>query len=849
MSAGRVRQGGVFIEIGADPKKFFAAMNRVNQRISRLGGSLRSFGTKVSAAAAGMAVPMALAGQQFAQFDDAIRAVQAVTGTFGAKGAAAFQALTDTARELGATTSFTASEVANLMTELGRAGFDASQINNMTQAVLNLARATGTDAALSASIMAASIRQFSMTAGDATRVSDVLTVAANSTNNTVESLGEALVYAGVSAAQAGLSFEETVAILGALGNVGIQGSNAGTVLRRLVSISAAEAEKLQDIFGVEFVAPDGDVRNIVDIFRDLEQATANLPSGERIAKFNEAFGLLGVTGAQAIAGSVGNIDELNTKLENAQGAAESTAQAMDAGLGGAMRRAKSAIEGVVLQVGEALAPAFTKALDAISKIAGGLTEFAKKNAELIQRVGLITAGVLAAGLAFVAVGSAIQAAAFAAGGFLAVVGAVGAIISGIIAVVAGLGSALALAFGAIAAAGPVAAIVGVGGALTAVAAIAQSVGPALAESFNTGLANAGKVFSDLYDITSTTIGGIYDAIVNGNLSAAADILWAGLYVGWLRGQEAIMNAVDPWIAFFQNTFDYLGVEVYAIWTSMWSALTQGATTMGAVLAGIMDNVMGGIEKAWNTLAYTIERNWVFIKGLLAGGKDVTKELGELREKYGKKRAEREKRLPGVEKRMEEAQKENQKTADAAQKRIDTARANADQRASDRFDRNEANAAERRQGVEQAQANLDNLTGEQAQIRGDRSLADTLIKQLSETSDIDEYNTLLAEIERLIGEGRLTESQQNRFDTAANTGADNIAKAQEEESRKDEGRRRKSEEGAAAALGSATAGTFSTAAAALTLGGGGGAAERTAKATEDTARHTRRIAEKEGVVNN
>jgi TP901 family phage tail tape measure protein len=89
---------------------------------------------------------------------------------------------------------------------------------------MNMARATGTDAALSAGIMSATLRQFKLGAEDATRVADVLTKTANSTFNTVESLGESMKYAGPVAHELGLSLEDTAAILGTLGNAGIQGS-------------------------------------------------------------------------------------------------------------------------------------------------------------------------------------------------------------------------------------------------------------------------------------------------------------------------------------------------------------------------------------------------------------------------------------------------------------------------------------------------------------------------------------------------------------------------------------------------------------------------------------------------
>ncbi len=122
-----------------------------------------------------------------------------------------------TKRSTGSHHQLLGSEVASLMTELGRAGFSPKQIEEMTGAVMNLARATGTDATVSSGIMSATIRQFSLEATDAVRVSDRLTAAANMSFNSVRVLGEALQYAGPVAADANMSLEETLAVLGTLG--------------------------------------------------------------------------------------------------------------------------------------------------------------------------------------------------------------------------------------------------------------------------------------------------------------------------------------------------------------------------------------------------------------------------------------------------------------------------------------------------------------------------------------------------------------------------------------------------------------------------------------------------------
>ena len=292
----------------------------------------------------------------------------------------------------------------------------------MTAAVLNLSRASGTDATMSAGIMAATLRQFSLGAEHATRVADVLTLAANATFNSVDQLGEALSYAGPVAADLGMSLEDTVAILGTLGNVGIQGSNAGTALRRLGTITAAEADKMRQLFGVEFLDAAGNLRPLVQVMGELANASNNLPAGDRIANMNDAFGLLGITGATVMANTAAETQRLSEQLKNAGGVAEQTAASMDAGPGGVWRRFTSAIEGAAIAIGTALAPMLEQFGGWITATVGQLTEWIGMNEHVIVSIVKLTAAVFAGGVALIAVAKIITATSVVVGVLGAAVG-------------------------------------------------------------------------------------------------------------------------------------------------------------------------------------------------------------------------------------------------------------------------------------------------------------------------------------------------------------------------------------------------------------------------------------------
>jgi TP901 family phage tail tape measure protein len=389
--------------------------------------------------------------------------------------------------------------------------------------------------------MAAALRQFDLGATDAARAADILTETANQTFTSVEGLGESLKYAGPVAKSLGMSLEDTTAILGVLGNVGIQGSEAGTALRRLSIISAGAGEKLHDLFGVSNQDAAGNLKPLVQILDEINTATMDMPVAERTAKMAKAFGLLGITSANVLSKSAGGVQELAAKLQMADGVAAKTAKAMDAGLGGSFRLAKSAINDTAIEIGAALAPSLQTALGFIQDLANGVTGFVKENQQMVVDIAKGTVAVIGAGLAFYALGTAIA----VAGGIL------GALLSPLGLVAAGI------------------------------AALVVTT-PQLKDSFV-------STFGDVQSIASTTMTGIYDAITGGDLGGALEIAMTGLMAAWLKGTGELQAAFAEWWAKFQNGFTDVGTALAVVAES--SGLSDLATSPQAWggAPGIGDN--------------------------------------------------------------------------------------------------------------------------------------------------------------------------------------------------------------------------------------------------------------------
>ena len=403
MATGRgIRAGRAYVELGANDAELLRVLNRGRKRLIDFGRDTARIGVGITGAAAGGAAALGKSLFAYTAFDDKIRSVGAVTRSTKAE----LGFLERAALLLGRTTSYTAVQVANLQGTLGRAGFKTKEIDDATAAVLNLARATEVEPDVAAGATASTLRQFGLEANQATRVADAFTATANGSFNTLENLIEAMKFAGPAAADAGLEIEEALSLLGALGNVGLQGSEGGTSIRRLLTILAAEPDKFSKAFGVATADSKGNLRSLVDVLAEVDAATADLGTAERGKVFAEAFGLLGITSASVLGKSSLGIRKLEADLARAAGTAARTAEAIDAGAGGETRRLGSAFEGTQIAAGKAIADGYQAAAAAAGRFLNVATDYIGENPKLVRGLAKLVVGALGVGAALTVAGGA-----------------------------------------------------------------------------------------------------------------------------------------------------------------------------------------------------------------------------------------------------------------------------------------------------------------------------------------------------------------------------------------------------------------------------------------------------------
>lgn len=242
-------------------KSFDEIANRID-KVSALGSKMSMVLTAPIVAIGGLAVRNA------AQFEQSMARVAAVSGATADE----MRRLTKQARDLGAATRFSASEAAQAQSFLSMAGFKPNETIAAMPSTLNLAAAAMLDMGTAADITSNILTGFGMKTEELAHVNDVLVKGFTSSNTDLRQLGEAMKYVAPVAKGAGQSIEDITASIGALGNAGIQGSMAGTVLRGAISKLLnpnREATKTLKELGVSTLDSQGKMRPLVDILGEL----------------------------------------------------------------------------------------------------------------------------------------------------------------------------------------------------------------------------------------------------------------------------------------------------------------------------------------------------------------------------------------------------------------------------------------------------------------------------------------------------------------------------------------------------------------------------------------------------
>ena len=336
--------------------------------------------TGTAAALGGVAAAAIKVGSDF---ESQMSRVKAISGATGEE----FEQLKEQAMQLGADTSFSASQAAEGMENLAAAGFTTSEIMSAMPGLLNLAAASGEDLASSSDIAASTLRGFGLAASDAAHVADVLAANANRTNSSVADTGEAMKYIAPLARAAGLSLEETAAAIGIMANAGVNGSQAGTSLRGALSRLSKPTKDMSeamDELGISFYDSNGKMKSLTEQVGMLRQATEGMTDEQKNNYLVTLYGQEALSGMLALINEgEGSLGELTNAYKNCDGAAQKAAETMQDNLSGALEQLGGSAETLGLafynSVADNLKNAAKTATESINNITdsfnnGGLNE-------------------------------------------------------------------------------------------------------------------------------------------------------------------------------------------------------------------------------------------------------------------------------------------------------------------------------------------------------------------------------------------------------------------------------------------------------------------------------------------
>ena len=549
-------------------------------------------------------------------------------------------ALRDTAREMGATTKFSASEAADAMGYMALAGWDDAQVIAGIPGVLNLAAAANMDLAKASDIVTDTMTPFGLAAERAGEAADVFAYAQANSNTTVEGLGEAMKYAAPTADAFGMSLQDTAAAMGVLANAGIKGSQGGTTLNAMLRDMKKNADNGRIAIGKTKVAltnADGSYRSYAAIIRDIDKATSSMTASQRDAALGAIFGDESLKGILAtLKQGPDALDDMTAGLYACGGAAADMAATMGDNLKGDLAILESGAQDMAIALSDWLMPAARGVVQGVTDLIGKFNALDDGTKNTIFRIGAMAA---------------------AAGPLLLSGGKVLTLLSGVNPLVVGLGAAAALADthsdalqGMVAKLGD--GVTAFGAALESGAGFTAAFSAGLTAAFGeeaagkvlgaidgikTAISAVGDVLTTVTDAVGTFLGALFDGegLKQSWDNAAAVISgydWTALGTSILSGVTGALDAAGEWLKniFTAGWTGAKGVNWGELGTSIHDGIQSILDTAGGWLKSLFEagkTAAGEISWAdigtaiWNGVTSVLDMAGSFLSGLFGLGKD------------------------------------------------------------------------------------------------------------------------------------------------------------------------------------------------------------------------------------
>lgn len=363
---------------------FLEAKDKVTPIISTIGGGLRSFSGKTwditmkaidlvtsplrgiinllknpifqVGAVLGVSISLKDTVDTYSNFEATMSRVKALAGANDAQ----MEKLTETAKEMGASTKYSGTESAEAFTYMAQAGWEVNDMISGIGGIMSLAASDGLDLATTTDIVSNALTAFGLKAKDSAEFADVLAVASSATNTDVAGLGEAFKYIAPVAGAMGYSIQDASLALGLMSNNAVKGSMAGTALKTSLANMAAPTDAMataMDRYGISLTDSKGNMKTLKEVMDNLRGSLGGLSEVEQTAAASTIFGKEAMAGMLSIINtSEADYNKLTEAIQNSQGAADEMAETMQDNLAGAFEQLGGSVETVQLTIGERLKP-------------------------------------------------------------------------------------------------------------------------------------------------------------------------------------------------------------------------------------------------------------------------------------------------------------------------------------------------------------------------------------------------------------------------------------------------------------------------------------------------------------
>ena len=597
-------------EINGAINRHTTVWGRLQERLSTVGNNLRDVGQRMQSVGQSMAMSMGAAAtaiggalgfavKKSMDFEAQLDRVGAIAGANTEE----LKALEQAALELGASTSKSATEVAQAQEIMATMGYKTNEIIAALPGIISAAEASGEDMALVADTVSAALNSFGLEASEAARVADVLAQAANDSAAGIQDMQYTFKYAAPIARTLGISLEQLGAATEIMANAGIRGEQAGTTLRAaLIRLSdpPKEAAAMLRELGVRITDSSGKMLPFNQIIAQLSKSTEKMSNAQKLAALSTIFGTEAASGMlTVIEAGPEKFDELTKSLQNSGGASQEAAKKMKDNLKGSLEELQGAFETAQITIGNALAPAIEKVAGYIQKLIDWFNNLSPSTQKTIATIGAVSAVLAALGASIGVVLAVIGGAVSGFGALAAAIGAISAPVAIAVAAIAGL-----IAIGVLLYKNWDTIKAFLLATWEAIKAAAQAIWNGIKAYFTTVLNIYQTIFTTVWNAIKTTLTTVWNAIKT--------------------TASTVFNDIKTTISTIFNTISSI---ITSIWggikstlTSIWNSLKSTASSVWNGIKSDISNVVNGISSTvtnvWNGIKSTTESVWNGIKSAI-----------------------------------------------------------------------------------------------------------------------------------------------------------------------------------------------------------------------------------------